>query len=162
MAVAGMGAAGLLQGPLTEFFASRQCPGAAVLAATGWALHQARERRAVVGGFHSPLERSVLRLLMEAGGSAVVVLARPVSGASLDSAWHGAIDAGRMAVVSRTVRLQRLAEQAANDRNDIAARLAGRIIVGHASPGGTLARLCIRWMADGLALRHIGDADELG
>jgi hypothetical protein len=51
----------------------------------------------VIGGFHSPLERSVLRLLMEAGGSAVVVLARPVSGASLDIAWHGAIDAGRMA-----------------------------------------------------------------
>lgn len=29
VAVAGVGAAGLLQGPLTAFFASRQCPGTA-------------------------------------------------------------------------------------------------------------------------------------
>lgn len=160
--VAGVGAAGLLQGPLTAFFASRQCPGGAVLAATDWALQQARERRAVIGGFHSPLEQSVLRLLMEAGSSVVVVLARPVAGASLDSTWHGAIDAGRMAVVSRAARTQRLTEQAANDRNDIAARLAGRIVVGHASLDGTLARQCVRWLADGLALRHIGDANVPG
>ena len=163
MAVAGVGAAGRLQGPLTAFFASRQCPGTVVLAATDWALQQAREHCAVIGGFHSPLEQSVLRLLMEAGGSTVVVvLARPVSGASLDSTWHGAIDAGRMAVVSRSVRTQRLTEQAANDRNDIAARLADRIVVGHASPEGTLARQCARWLADGLVLRHIDDADKTG
>ena len=162
VAVAGLGAAGLLQGPLTAFFASRQCPGTAVRAATDWALQQARERCAVIGGFHSPLEQSVLRLLMEAGSSIVVVLARPVGGASLDSAWHGAIDAGRMAVVSRSVRTQRLTEQAANDRNDIAARLADRIVVGHASPEGTLARQCARWLADGLVLRHIDDAGKTG
>ena len=51
VAVAGMGAAGLLQDPLTAFFASRQCPGAAVMAATDWALQQVRERCAVIGGF---------------------------------------------------------------------------------------------------------------
>ncbi len=162
VAVAGVGAAGLLQGPLTAFFASRHCPGTAVLAATDWALQQARERSAVIGGFHSPLEQSVLRLMVEAGSSVVVVLARPVSRASLDSTWHGVIDAGRMAVVSRAARTQRLTEQAANDRNDIAARLADRIVVGHASPDGTLARQCVRWLADGLALRHIGAADVSG
>ena len=159
--VAGVGAVGLLQGPLTAFFASRQCPGTAIRAATDWALQQARERSAMIGGFHSPLEQSVLRLLMEAGSSIVVVLARPVVGASLDSTWHGAIDAGRMAVISRAARTQRLTEQAANDRNDIAARLADRIVVGHASPGGTLARQCTRWLADGLMLRHLDDADVL-
>lgn len=99
---------------------------------------------------------------MDAGSSVVGVLARPVSGASLDKTWHGAIDAGRMAVVSRAARTLRLTEQAANDHNDIAARLADRIVVGHASPHGTLPRQCARWQADGLALRHIGDADVLG
>ena len=162
VAVAGVGAAGLLQGPLTAFFASRQCLGTAVRAATDWALQQARERGAVIGGFHSPLEQSVLRLLMEAGSSIVVVLARPVAGASLNNAWRGALDAGRMAVVSCSASTQRLTEQAANERNEIAARLADRIVVGHASPDGTLARQYARWLADGLMLRHIDDADGPG
>ena len=158
MAVVGVGAAGLLEGPLTAFFASRQCPGTAIRAATDWALQKACERCAVIGGFHSPLEQSVLRLLMETGSSIVVVLARPVAGASLNSTWQGAIDAGTMAVVSRSARTQRLTEQAATDRNEIAARLADLIVVGHASPDGTLARQCARWLADGLHLRHIDNS----
>jgi hypothetical protein len=160
--VGGVGAAGLLQGPLTAFFASRQCPGTAVLAATDWALQQAREHCALIGGFHSPLEQSVLRLLVEAGSSVVVVLARPVAGASLDRRWHGAIDAGRMAVISRTTHKQRVTVQAANDRNDIAARLADRVVVGHVTAGGALALQCTRWLGDGLAVRRVGDADAPG
>lgn len=62
----GLGAPQLLDQPLTAFFASRQCPGAAIRAAMDWALAPASARRAVVGGFHSPLEQSVLRLLLEA------------------------------------------------------------------------------------------------
>ena len=160
MAVAGVGAAGLLQGPLTAFFASRQCPGTVIRAATDWALQQARERCAVIGGFHSPLEQSVLRLLVEAGGSVVIVLARPVAGASLNSAWHDALDAGKMAVVSRSVSTRRLTEQAADDRNELAARLADRTVIAHASPGGHLSQQCARWLADQFDVRHIGGGGE--
>ena len=158
MAVAGVGAAGLLQGPLTAFFASRQCPGTVIRAATDWALQQARERCAVIGGFHSPLEQSVLRLLVEAGGSVVIVLARPAGGASLNSAWHDALDAGKMAVVSQSASTHRLTEQVADERNELAARLADRIVVAHASPGGHLSQQCARWLADQLDIRRIGDA----
>jgi len=38
---AGRGAQGLLSEPLTAFFSSRQCPGAAIRAAMDWALEQA-------------------------------------------------------------------------------------------------------------------------
>ena len=157
--VVGVGAAGLLQGPLTAFFASRQCPGTAIRAATDWALQQVRERCAVIGGFHSPLEQSVLRLLMEARSSVVVVLARPVAGASLNSAWHDALGAGKMAVVSRSASTQRLTEQVADDRNELAARLADRIVVAHASPGGHLSYQCARWLADQRDIRLVGDAN---
>jgi len=148
----GMGAAELLQRPLTAFFASRQCPGTAILAATAWALQQARGQHTVIGGFHSPLEQSVLRLLIEGGGEAVVVLARPAAIASLPSTWQGALDAGRMAVVSRATTARRLTERAANDRNDLAARLANKIAVAHASAGGRLSGQCSRWRAEGLVV----------
>ncbi len=55
-----------------------------------WALHQAREENVVVSGFHSPLEQSVLK----------VVLARPVGGAKLPSEWANVVAQGTMAVVS--------------------------------------------------------------
>lgn len=160
MTVCGVGAVGLLQGPLTAFFASRQCPGTAIRAATAWALQQARARGPVIGGFHSPLEQSALRLLLEAGSPAVVVLARPVQRASLKSKWREAIGAGTMVVISRMASTQRLTEQAADDRNELVARLAGRIVIGYANPGGRLDEQCMRWSANGLDVWRLEDASE--
>ena len=81
--LSGIGNPALLQGPLTAFFASRQCPGKAIRAARNWAVDQARAGHAVVSGFHSPLEQSVLKVLLVAKAPAVLVLARPVQGAHL-------------------------------------------------------------------------------
>jgi hypothetical protein len=47
----------------------------------------------------------------------------------------------------------------ANDRNEVAARLADRIITGHATASGALAQQSARWQEDGWILRHISDAD---
>jgi hypothetical protein len=155
-----LGSVDLLQGPLTAFFASRQCPGTAIQAATAWALEHAQGRGgAVIGGFLSPLEQSVLRLLREAGCPAVVVLARVVAGAHLKSTWRRALDAGKMAVVSGVASKERLTQRAASDRNELAAHLADRIVIGHTNTPGALAQQCTRWQADGLILRHFGVAD---
>ena len=92
----------------------------------------------------------MLRLLMEGNGTAVVVLARSVATATLPSTWRAALGAGRMAVVSRSTNAQRLTEQGAEDRNDLAARLVDRIAIAHTSPGGRLSQQCVRWRAAGM------------
>lgn len=61
--------------PKTAFFASRQCPGTAIRAAMDWALQQAKLKAVVVSGFHSPLEQSVLKVLIQARSPVVAVLA---------------------------------------------------------------------------------------
>ena len=155
VAVSGVGAAELLQGPLTAFFASRQCPGVAIRAATAWALQQASESHAVLGGFHSPLEQSVLRILLQAGCPVVAVLARPVAGAALRSDWRDAIATGKLAVVSHATNTQRLTAQAAEERNELAARLADRIVIAHVSPGGSLSQQHARWVAERLDVVRI-------
>lgn len=156
LTVAGVGAVTVLQGPLVAFFASRRCPGTAIRAATEWALQQATERRTVIGGFHSPLEQSVLRLLVESRSPVIVALGRPVVSASLCSGWREALVAGRMAVVSDSTRPHRLTEEAAEARNNLAARLADRIFFAHASPGGQLALQRTRWLAEQHDVRRIG------
>ncbi len=146
----GCGARELLGEALTGFFASRQCPGIAIRAAMDWALQQASTKRAVVSGFHSPLEQSVFKVLMSAGCPAVVVLARPVQGATLPSEWAEPLAKGHLAVVSTIVIAGRLTQQLANERNALAACLAQRIVIAHASPDGSLAAQVSHWQQDGL------------
>lgn len=135
----------LLDVPLTAFFASRRCPGAAIRAATDWALAQARAKNAIISGFHSPLEQSVLTLLLQARCPVVAVIARPLVGAHLDSMWLTAISERRMAVVTSHTASRRLTATLAVERNDLAALLATRIVIAHAEPGGTLDRALAKW-----------------
>lgn len=146
--VAGRGASGLLDKPLTAFFASRRCPGTAIRAAMDWALQQARAKSVVISGFHSPLEQSVLTVLLQARSSVVVVLARPVQGAKLPPEWAEPLAQGHLAVVSVATTATRLTGEVATARNHLVAQLATNIVVAHASPGGALASLLAQWQMD--------------
>lgn len=158
----GLGAPQLLDQPLTAFFASRQCPGTAIRAAMDWALAQASARRAVVGGFHSPLEQSVLHLLLEAHSPVVAVLARPVEDARLKPEWEAAIADGAMAVVSCGAQAKRLTSEEALERNELVARLAERIVIAHASTGGSLAGQAATWARRGLSVLNLAHSHSAG
>lgn len=155
IALTGVGGQALLAHPMTAFFASRQCPGVAIRAAMDWALQQAKAGHVVVGGFHSPLEQSVLKVLITARNPVVAVLARPVQGARLPPEWAEPLSQGRMAVVAvakeaiHTAAGKRLTQNAAALRNAHVAQLASSLVVAHASPGGSLALLLDQWRADG-------------
>lgn len=148
----GIGNPDLLGLPMTAFFASRQCPGTAIRTAMDWALQHAKFKAVVVSGFHSPLEQSVLKILIQARSPVIAVLARPVTAAKLPSGWAEPLAQGHMAAVSAATNAIRLTEKAATARNTTAAELATQIVVAHASPGGALGDLCTQWRADG---RHL-------
>lgn len=149
LSVSGAGNQGLLESPMTAFFASRQCPGTAIRAAMDWALHQARAKNVVISGFHSTLEQSVLKVLTQARSPVVVVLARPVDGAKLPPDWAEPLALGHLAVVSAATKASRLTGEAATARNNLVAQLATYIVVAHASPGGVLATLVAQWQLVG-------------
>ena len=157
--LSGIGDAALLAAPLVGFFASRQCPGSAIRAAMGWAVPLARAGQAVVSGFHSPLEQSVLKVVLAAKAPAVLVLARPVQHARLPAEWRAAVTAGHLVVVSTvpddSAITPRLTAAAARARNDVAARLAVRIVIAHAVPGGGLLSQATVWHAAGRALHWL-------
>ncbi len=156
LALTGVGVHALLSQPMTVFFASQQCPGSAIRAAMDWALQQASAKRAVVSGFHSPLEQSVLNVLLQARCPAVVVLARPVAGARLPPEWAEPLTQGRMAVVSAATNDGRLTDEIAAKRNQWVAKLASQIVVAHASPGGQLSMQCDQWHAQNRLVTQLG------
>ncbi len=147
--LSGLGQRALLEGPSIGFFASRKCPGVAIRAAMDWAVAQAKTKQAVVSGFHSPLEHSVLEVLLAARASAIVVLARDAVGARLPPAWVKALQHGTLAVVSTQVGAPRLTAELAARRNEVVVRLADRCVVAHATPGGGLAAQVAHWQSVG-------------
>ncbi len=140
---------------MLAFFASRQCPGSAIRAGMDWALHQAHGRVPVVGGFHSPLERSVLDLLLEARSPAVAVLARSVESARLPGGWKHAIEQGHLTIVSAMSGLPQLTGQGAAARNDLVAQLATGIAIAHVSPGGALRAQINEWNSRGMQVHFL-------
>jgi predicted Rossmann fold nucleotide-binding protein DprA/Smf involved in DNA uptake len=151
----GVGCQDLLATPITAFFASRQCLGTAIRAAMDWALRQVQAKSAVISGFHSPLEQSVLKVLIAARSPAVVVLARPVEGAKLPPEWAEALALGTMAVVSTAVAPARLTNDLTTARNHMVAKLATSIVVAHASAGGALEGSCTQWLRQGRELTKL-------
>ena len=156
--MAGCGDQGLLAKPLSAFFASRACPAAAIRAAMEWAIACAQEQIPVIGGFHTPLERSVLTVLLKAASPLVVVLPRPVTTAHLPHEWKLALNAGHLTVVSRVVRRARLSSEAAMHRNDTVARLADTIFIAHAEPGGQLAHQLDAWRQAGAQVKTVASS----
>ena len=154
-ALQGIGEQALLKTPLTAFFASRQCPGSAIRSAMGWAINKAQAQQTIIGGFHSPLEQSVLQVLLQARCPTVVVLARPVAEAKLAPGWKTAILEGRMTIVSGSSQTKRLTSEKALQRNELTAHLADTIVIAHASAGGALARQATLWEGRGFRVMNL-------
>ena len=66
----------LLHGELVAFFASRNSEPQALELAQKWAQEISQTEKIVISGFHSPIERAVLDILLSNGCSVVVALGR--------------------------------------------------------------------------------------
>ncbi len=148
----GIGDKGLFELPLTAFFASRQCPGPAICDGIDWAVAQARNKTPLIGGFQSPLECSVLEIVLAARSPVVIVLARGLDNARLPSLWRNALNEGNAAVVSMATARQRLSEAVAIRRNNWVAQHASNIVVAHVNPVGGLASLVGVWRSNGRSI----------
>lgn len=120
-----------------------------------WALEQAQKQHGVISGFHSPLEQSVLRLLLEAKSPVVVLLARPVVNARLPLGWQTALAEVRMAVVSSCSTPKRLTHEHDHERNEEAAQLSDAIVIAYASQSGELERQSASWRVSGLTVTSL-------
>ena len=151
----GIGEQTLVSRRLTAFFASRKCPGSAIRATMDWAVEQARKKTPLIGGFQSPLERSVLEIVLAAKSPVVIVLARALDNARLPLPWHTALNEGCAVVVSMAPASQRLSEAIATKRNHWIASHTSRIVLGHVDSSGLLAGLVEQWRRDGKTLEVV-------
>jgi len=157
----------LLERPLLALFCSMQCPGAAIVRSYDVA-RELRDRGVpVVGGFHSPMEKDCLDILLRGTQPVVICPARGIERMRVPGGWRPGIAAGRVLLLSPFPARQRRPTQAlAEQRNHMVGALAAHFLAAHAAPGSKTERLCRDLLAagkpgyvvDAQADRHLLDA----
>lgn len=127
--------------PKTALFSSSQCPGDAILRTYDQAASWRDAGRCVVSGFHSPVEKECLRILLRGKGPVIVCPARGMP-SRMPPDWMKPLAAGRMLVLAIfPPSIVRTTAALAAERNDFVAALADDIWIAHVTPGGRLAKL---------------------
>lgn len=157
-----MGNVELLDRPLMGIFSSSKCPASSILKAHDYAKDIRNGGMGVISGFHAPAEKEVLKVLLKGTCPLVIVLGRRLEGARIPAVWKAEVEKGRMLVVSPFKEYQKyVTKEMSTKRNDLAARIAGRVLIIHASEGGSLEGQVERWEADGLSVERLAQPDQL-
>ena len=159
--IAALGAPALLGRPALAVFCSVKCPGSLILQTYDLACALRDAGRTVIGGFHSPVEKECLRLLLRGTGPVVICPARGLEGMRIPAAWREALGQGRLLLLSPfDARCKRATADLAEQRNRFVAALADAVFVAHASPGGKTESLCREIVAWGKPLWTIAGPEN--
>jgi len=144
----------LLALPKTALFCSARCPGSAILAAYDQAAIWRDSGRCIISGFHSPVERECLRILLRGKQPIIICPARALP-KRIPSEWRQPLADGRLLILSAFPDTQpRVTADRAHRRNEIVAALADEAYFAHITPGGNTDLL-----AKMVAARDIGDKE---
>lgn len=145
-----MGNPDLLGAGLLGIVCSRQCPGD-VIVKTYEAIRNVRDQgMATVGGFHSPLEKECLDLLLRGTAPVVICPARNLEKMRVPRQWMQAIEEGRAILVSPFPQdSNRTTAEHARQRNRLVSDLAKRLLVPFAAPGSHTETLSLERLAGG-------------
>lgn len=124
------------------FLCSRKCPAAVVLKSFDWAIEQREKGTCVISGFHSRIEKDVLHYLLKGTQPVILALAR-----GMMKKWppeiKAALDANRLLIITRYAdSVTHASEETCYQRNRLMLELADEVVIGYASLGGNLERLC--------------------
>jgi hypothetical protein len=110
----------------------------------------------IIGGFHAPAKKEVLEVLLKGTCPIILVLGRRLKGARIPPVWKPEIEKGRMLVISPFTKNQaRITKGMSLRRNDLAARIAGRVLILRASEGGSLQCQVGQWKAEGIHIESL-------
>ena len=137
-----LGDARILNTSKTAIFCSSRCPGNAILNAFDAARELRDKSVTVISGYHSPVEKDCLRILLRGNQPIIYCVARGLNGMRIPKELRPAVEAGRLLILSpfeKTPRRQSI--DSARRRNNLVAALADEVLIIHAEPGGEVERI---------------------
>jgi predicted Rossmann fold nucleotide-binding protein DprA/Smf involved in DNA uptake len=137
-----LGDPSLLRPRRTALFCSARTPGDAILRTHDAARRMRDEGVTVISGFHSPIEKECLRILLRGKQPVIICAARAIEAMRIPKECQGAFDAGRVLFLSPfTQQPVRITKESAVRRNEVVAALADDAYIAYVSPGGGTARI---------------------
>ena len=137
-------------GNLWALFCSKKCPGELILKTHD--LAQTLKERGIptIGGYHSPIEKECLRVLLRGVQPILLCPARSIENMKrLDPAWRDALTKERLLILSPfESRYDRQTAALAIQRNAFVAALADKICVAHAAEDSKtleFAQMIVSW-----------------
>jgi predicted Rossmann fold nucleotide-binding protein DprA/Smf involved in DNA uptake len=138
-----IGNVGILNRRLLGFFCSAKCSGDVILRTYDLAQGLRGAGVPIIGGFHSPMEKECLALLLRGQQPIVICPARSLQGMWIPSAWRLGLDQKRLLIVSPfEKRFRRATAGLAEQRNRVVAALAAEVFVAHAGRRTKTEQLC--------------------
>jgi predicted Rossmann fold nucleotide-binding protein DprA/Smf involved in DNA uptake len=149
--------------PLLALFCSERCPGDLIINGCDAATALRDAGVTVISGFHSPVERECLRILLRGAQPVVICPARSIERMRVPADWRDPIREGRLLLVSPfAAKHDRITAALAAQRNEFVAALARAVLVVYADPAGqieTLAKKVMGWGRPLLTLESPQNAD---
>ncbi|MFP4029471.1 MAG: DNA-processing protein DprA [Candidatus Brocadiia bacterium] len=139
----------IISGRKMALFSSRQVPGMPISRTYDLmrGLQDASIR--VTGGFHSPMERESLDILLRGEQPVIVCPARTIDPYQIPNKWQKAVNNGQMLLLSPFESKHRhQTRELARKRNEFVAALADLVVIAYAEPGGMtedIARQALEW-----------------
>ena len=127
----------ILGGRTLGLFCSVQCPGRLIVQ-TYDAVRALRDAGVtVIGGFHSPMERECLELLLRGAQPVIVCPARSIARMRLPPEWKGPLAERRLLLLSAFAEQdRRVTAELARERNRFVAAVADELLIANAEAGG--------------------------
>jgi predicted Rossmann fold nucleotide-binding protein DprA/Smf involved in DNA uptake len=134
----------LLAAPKTALFCSSRCTGSVILPTYDKVAKWRDAERCVISGFHSPVEKECLQLLLRGDAPVILCPARAML-KRLPAQWAIAVAGGRLLILSPfTAKENRVTTDLARRRNEFVAAIADEAYIAHATAGGQLEKLTKR------------------
>jgi len=143
----------ILNSPALALFCSAKCPGKLILATYDLAQQWRQAGTTIISGFHSPMERECLNVLLRGSGSLILCPARSLTRLRLRAELRQPSAKGRLLFLSPfSEKVRRASVETALYRNQFVAALADAIFVAYADRGSKTEVFCRQVLAWGKSL----------
>jgi predicted Rossmann fold nucleotide-binding protein DprA/Smf involved in DNA uptake len=130
-------------------FCSVKCPGSLILKTYDLAQRLKEEGITVISGFHSPIEKECLRILLRGTQPIIICPARSLKGTRIRGEYKKPIEEERLLLLSPFKENQkRNTSETAFERNRFVAAMADAIFIAYASPNSKTEKFCkdvLKW-----------------
>jgi len=126
----------ILQAQKLALFCSRKCPGKLILKAYDLARDLRERCITVISGFHTPVEKECLRILLRGDQPIIICPARCIEGMRIPVTWRKPLEEERLLVLSPfEKKYRRMTASLAEQRNAFVAAIADDVLFIHAAAG---------------------------